>query len=444
MNQFEKLLGLGKYADVIELAQKSPNATESRFYQASALWRLGRLDEALDFAIKNMFYELADDWKIKNLNLIGNLYGEKGDLEKAYKYYNNVLEVSTKISDTESKANSLNNMGTIHYLKGELGEAENFYNESLQLYDKVNNNQASSNTLQNLGSIYRVKGELNKALEDFQQSIKILNGFEDKRAKADQLISMGVIYREKGELSESVSNLKLGLKLREELGNEINIAEALMELVITLIEIQDGTMANEYMSKMTKINNEVPNDFIQLYYKFTQAVFLKNLPRNKEKVKAQQLFEEIIRTNDLNFNITIKSISHVIEFLITEYQVLNESMVLDEINQYISKLRQITLSQNIYSTYIDILILESKISLVMNDIQTSAMTLQNAFDFAEERGLLNYLNIIRSEMESIKSYVEKSTKIMQDYNLSHEIENLGILEYLKKVQTLKNELDYEM
>lgn len=439
---FEELFSIGKYQELIEFTEQKPSSIESKFYHASALWRLGRLTEALDEAIKTVDSQTPKYWMMKYLNLIGNLYGEIGDFDTALEHYDEI----TKIADGTDKvtlASSLNNIGVVHFLRGNLSDALTYYKKSLTIYKQIDDKKAISNTMQNLGSVYQMRGDLDKALGYYIQSIEVLEDLDDKKSRADQLINIGVIYRERGQIEESINAFKTGLQLKMELKHDINIGEALMELIITLTDDNDIDQAMRFMNQLDIIAVNNKNEFVQLYHKFAHAVFLKTSLRNKDKVESQQLFEEIIKTNTFSFQILVKSISHLVELLILEFNALQEEIILDEISKYISQLRQITLDKQMYSTYIDIIILESKLNFSQGKFDESLEYLDVAYQTSLENDLQNYTKIIKQEMKLIQNSINEKREAYGPNEISQLMDELGVLDYLKRVQTLKNRLDSE-
>jgi len=102
----------------------------------------------LDVDEKIEFYEKVLD-RIKNkrkkidiLNNLGNLYLNKGEFDKAEKYYLEALNIRKKLakkipSYLPDYAGALNNLGNLYLNKGEFDKAEKCYEEAKRIYREL-------------------------------------------------------------------------------------------------------------------------------------------------------------------------------------------------------------------------------------------------------------------------------------------------------------------
>lgn len=70
---------------------------------------------------------------------LGNVYGIRGDLDKAEKIHNMALEINTKLGLKEGMAATYGNLGNVYQTRGDLDKAEKMWTESIKLYEKLGN-----------------------------------------------------------------------------------------------------------------------------------------------------------------------------------------------------------------------------------------------------------------------------------------------------------------
>ncbi len=136
------------------LKEKAKTCKERAFI----FYEAGLLPEALKEAL------LAKEANPKDpeiYNLLGLIWLDSKDPEKALKFFKKALELNPNYSE------ALNNVGAIYLLKGDLDNATEYFNKALQnpLYEKP------FIALTNLGHVYYLKGNKEKAQEYLNKAL---------------------------------------------------------------------------------------------------------------------------------------------------------------------------------------------------------------------------------------------------------------------------------
>ncbi|MHA2293744.1 MAG: tetratricopeptide repeat protein, partial [Candidatus Hodarchaeales archaeon] len=307
--------------------------------QIYSLWKLGRLDDALEpikegNAIKNALtakeQQTGISWVALFENVKGNFYFASGDMDKALIYWKQSLAIREDIGNLQDIAGSLNNIGLIYRTKGELDRALEYYQRSLALYDEVGNPFYIALGLNNIGDAYRSKGELDKALEYLQRSLALKEDIGNPQDIATTLDNIGIIYRAKGELDKALNCFQRSFALEDVIGNDIWSSYTLFYLILTELDQQDQTRAQAYLNQLQQLHVRTPNKKIHLRSQLAEALVLKRSKRMRDKVQAQVLLNQIVNEEDIWFEWTALAIINYCDLLLFEVKSFGDPEVWTE------------------------------------------------------------------------------------------------------------------
>lgn len=151
---------------------------------------LKHAEHAVEIAIKSRFEKGLSD----SYNIIGNIYVEKGDLDKALVYHFKCLGIKEKLGRKSGLVNSYNNIGLIYSYKGETEKAITYLEKSLALSREIKARKGISNSLTNLAILFLGKNEFDKSLDYLNQSLEIEKAFNDSNGIANTYINIWNVY----------------------------------------------------------------------------------------------------------------------------------------------------------------------------------------------------------------------------------------------------------
>ncbi|MCF6153919.1 MAG: tetratricopeptide repeat protein [Candidatus Brocadia sp.] len=143
-------------------------------------------------------YQTALSINPKDANVhsnLGNVYSKQGLNDKAFGEYSEAVQLDRNYAPPH------NNLGNIYFNQGSLDKARLEYEEALRIkpdYSLAHNG---------LGNIYNRMGNLDKAMEEFKKSLY----YDSKYIPA--LINLGVNYAKRGRLNEAVIEFKKAIEL---------------------------------------------------------------------------------------------------------------------------------------------------------------------------------------------------------------------------------------
>ncbi len=402
----------------------------------------GDLDQAMEYHQKSLVLrrEIGNKKDIAaSLNNIGNINWQKGDLDQALEFYQQSLTLHEELGLKQGIANTLNNIGLVHEKKGNLSQALEYLQQSLELKRQLGHKVGVAWTLLNIGIVYTQKGNLNHALEYLQQSFALNTDIGDKIRTATSLYRIGIVYRLKGDLDQCLDYSEKSLTIREEIGNSIYISKSLLSLVSIAIEKKNLEQARKFVEQLRQINKKEDNKAIDQRWKIGEAMLLKTHSRMKDKLKAQEIYLQIVEEDIIDHELTIIAMLSLCELLINEFKAFGETEVLQEIKNYIHKLYALAKEQNSLPLIIDTLILQARFAMIDGNLSIALSFLENAEETAEKKELGQFIEKVSYE----KQQLEEQYDIWQELIHSNtpfqiRLEQARLSEYIKAAQRMMN------
>ncbi|MCH6576128.1 MAG: tetratricopeptide repeat protein [Bacteroidetes bacterium] len=239
--------------------------------------------------VGSLYRELNDNSGLaKCENLLGSIYGERGNLAKAKDYFLNSLSLINPDNDLELAANLDMNLGIIDNIQGNTDDSIKHLTNALVSYNKLGNNRRIAETKHNIGMVYLESEDYESALEAFDEAIEIAkqgrfmsilcliylaksqvliamddiyyasefadkaldisNSTDDKLTSADIYRVKGIIERLRKNYNDAESFLLNSLRMNASLKNEKNIAETSFELAVLYEEKNNSQSKNSYLT----------------------------------------------------------------------------------------------------------------------------------------------------------------------------------------------------
>ncbi len=407
---------IGKYNLALELleltSQESMNknflylSMDTIIEKAYSLWRLGRLNQALETlkqneeileTIRNGNSKEIKKRKASIAKLKGVIFQSKGNHGKALEFYTESQAIWIELEDKKEISTILNNIGVLHRTKGELDKALEYYEQSLPIYKELGNDDDIATSLNNIGNLYMYKGEIDKALDYFKQCLKLWEGIGNEQYTALVLCNIGDIYQQRGDWETATLYYKESLYLRERIGNKADIVLSLYGLVTVSLDAQMKERAKRYLDRIIRINNKETNEFIDQICRIAEAHFLKLSTRMKDKVRAQELFQEILEEDVLDHSLTITALLNFIELLLEELKMSGDQELLDLIKSMVDSLSEIADHQNSFTLLARTYLLQSQLALIDLDLVQARILLTQAEQIADDKNLKHLAMKISNE-----------------------------------------------
>jgi len=234
---------------------------------------------------ESIYRELNDNGGLaKCENLLGSIYGERGDLAKAKAYFLNSLTLINTENDVELTANLETNLGVLENIQGQTDDSIKHLTNALVSYNKLGDKRRITETKHNIGMvylelkdyesalaafdeaieiakqggymsilslIYLAKSQVLVAMDDFyhasefaDKALDISHSTDDKLTSADSYRVKGIIERSRKNFDAAETYLLTSVRINTSLKNEHNIALTSLELA-TLYEEKNNSQSKE-------------------------------------------------------------------------------------------------------------------------------------------------------------------------------------------------------
>ena len=396
-------------------------------------WSKGDLDQSLKFYHRALdVSEKLRDKRISSVTLsnLGNCYTRIGDLEKALEYQQRSLAIKEEIGNKHDIAMSLLNTGVVYQLKGDLNQAQEYYQRSLDLSIKMDFPADIALAINNLGNIYELKGDLDQALDHFKRSLTIYEELGIREQTALLVANIGSIYRKKGDYQQAQEYYQRSLVMFTEFGNLSLMAVVLAELVWIALERNNTDLVQQSLNQLKEIDSQSDNRIIHQRFRVAQALVLKTSNRARQKLKATEILEHVVKEEVGDHSLTVTAMIHLCGLLLTELKLTGESELIGEINKYTNQLLEIAKRQSSHSLLAETYLLQSKLALIEMDMGRASKLLTQAQAIADETGLEKLAETLSEERILLDSQIQKWDLIVKDNPSTKDLIELTQLDNL--------------
>jgi tetratricopeptide (TPR) repeat protein len=239
---------------------------------------------------ESIYIELNDNSGLaKCENILGSIYGERGDLTKSRDYFFNALSLLNPETDLELAANLEMNLGIIDNIQGNTDDSIKHLTNVLVSYNKLRDKRRITDTKHNIGMVYLESGEHDSALAAFDEAIEIAkqggymstlsliylaksqvlvamddlyyasefadkaldisHSTDDKLTSADSYRLKGIIERSRKNFDAAETYLQTSVRINTNLKNEHNIALTSLELAALYEEKNNSQSKQSYLTR---------------------------------------------------------------------------------------------------------------------------------------------------------------------------------------------------
>jgi len=199
------------------------------------------------------------------LNIIGEIYYLKPDIQLALDYFNQSLTLSLTVGNRSGQALAHLNLGYTHLDSGNLQDAMKQFKQGLSLWNEIEDarGKALSNTA--MGGIYSFLGEKQKALDAHENAMLLLDAIGDQQGEAAALNGIAKVYEDLSDFPKAFETYNRALQLYEQIHNQEFTALTKYYLGRVCREKGDKSQALAFYDESLTISRRVANLRIQAY-----------------------------------------------------------------------------------------------------------------------------------------------------------------------------------
>ena len=284
-----------------------------------------------------------------------------------------------------------------------------------------------------IGVSYSLIYEYDQSLKFHFKSLDIFKQIKNNWYISNIFNNIGLTYSDKGEYKSSLKYLEQSLALWEK--NSLNIEGCLDSMIYVALETGDKDSAQKYFNQLEERYIQKKEDnFRELIYFYNKAVLLKRSSRIRDIAEAEKLFQQIIKAENSYFDYKLYAYIHLCDILITEFNLNYNDEILQELNEFISKLSTIAEETHSYLVFCETFILQAKLALLHFDFNSARRFLTQAQKTAESKGIRRLAIKISYEHDKLieqlhlwKSLKESETSISERWNLAGLNEQIALM-----------------
>ncbi len=388
--------------EIFERIEDKENVAEVAYLLGSLHLRRGERDEGLQLYQKNLKLreEIGNQEDIAlALRYVGVYYSFIRDFPEALSYFDRSLPILEKSENKRHRGNLYNSLGLTYYNLGDTNKALEFFELALFYLQQVGNKQQIAYLLSNIGSVEQLRGNLDKALEAHIQCLEIFDEINSIQNMGAQLLFIGKTYMKMGEHKKALSFLNQAVEYRRKTGNNSFIANGIYTLINYYTFVNDIEEAKKYLKELKQINALEENPLIDQRTKIAEALILKLDKRSKSRVKAEELLEQVIDSELIDFSLYLDAMLNLCEVLVIEIKLTGNKEVLKDIRVLLEKLFVIAMQQQSFWVLAQVHWIQAHLALIDWDINKAQKSLTEAQIIAEEKGFKHLAKRISQEFD---------------------------------------------
>jgi tetratricopeptide (TPR) repeat protein/class 3 adenylate cyclase len=187
---------------------------------------IGDYKSAIDYlneGIKITTEEGIDSDKIWMIRILGWIYRNKGEIDKAEELFMEAKELAEKIDDRMQYSDTIGNIGLIKWVKGKQDEAMECFQTQKSIAEEMQDKERISMVLGNIGIVYGITGDYDNAEKCYFKILSLNEDLQDKHTEALANGNLGLVYMHKGQLDKALQHYEKQRQIATEIGDKNSI-----------------------------------------------------------------------------------------------------------------------------------------------------------------------------------------------------------------------------
>ncbi|MHA2367279.1 MAG: hypothetical protein ACXADX_00535 [Candidatus Hodarchaeales archaeon] len=272
-------------------------------------------------------------------------------------------------------------------------------------------------------------------LASYQRALDIAEEIGNKWSMLSFYHNIGIAYYLKGDLDSALKRVQENLALAEGTNRIDMTIMSLSVLVLITVEMGLRDQAERYTQQLQRIDVQMGDKVVNQSARLATAIFLKSSLRMRDKVQAQEMLQQLIEEEVIQYEITAFAALTLCGLLLEELQAYGDVKVLQQTLTLLNRLYSEAQDRHSYLFIVETLILKAKLALVEGDLAAAFRFLDQAALIAEEKDLGLWATRVQSQQRQLQEqYDEWQALIQQNVSIQTRLEQTQVADYLKEVQ----------
>ncbi len=247
--------------------------------------------------VLKMSYDLARDEEYHTGTalssfLLGNYYQNRGQLEQAYQYFYESVQLNTTLGNNTQLAECYNSIGDIFRRQRNYKEASKNYQLSLELAYELKDTMLIAENINNYGDVFRDEQEFDSAIIHYKSALAFDQKIDNIFGIMDGYNNLGDVYLYLSNYDEAIGYFNRALRLAESMDNQLEVADNLNKLGLAYSKLNDFETALFYSKLAATVSNRIhlTEELIEAYRNLTFVY--QHLNRYDKALESHKLFTQ--------------------------------------------------------------------------------------------------------------------------------------------------------
>jgi tetratricopeptide (TPR) repeat protein len=218
-------------------------------------------------------------------NMLGTLYGEKGEFSEAKNHLENALTYLKDEEDLLSHAMILTNLGIINAIQGDYEKAVWNCKNSIEKFEKLNDTRRLSRVYHNIGMLFSRMEQYDSALDEFNKCITLSleNNYLSNCAVA--YIGKAFIYTKLKNVALADAYTNKAMEIAYRINDTLSIADIYKIKGMIQNDLENFQLSEELFENSIRLNKDMENKCNEAETSAEIGKLLKKNERNEEAEK---------------------------------------------------------------------------------------------------------------------------------------------------------------
>ena len=284
-------------------------------------------------------------------------------------------------------------------------------------------------------TVFLKRGLLGHYFKWINEYLTVAQKYGNKKHIALSTYMFAVHYWRSNDLDKALEHIENAIMLLEDCYHNDEyfqlywLAEVYYHAIRILIEKKELEQAKIHLKRLEEIY-ELKNDpLVNIAYQLSKANILKLSKRARDRVKAEELYQEVCKTEMRPDWTLTRALIGRCELLLIELKLTDEIEIIEEIKPLLEELIDLAQQTQSEITLLEAYVLQGKLSLLTFDIRIARRFLVQGQRIAERRGFKSIAEEIAHLHEDLKGNLDEWEDLKQeDASLSERIKLAGLSE----------------
>lgn len=380
----------------------------TEYIRAVLSWRLGRIQESLDYLTKEVFVSLEEesfkDWVISAYILKGILCRITGELSSAVEAYNMGVWICKTYNHPERLAYLYNNLGICHTELGEYDQAMHNFETALAISLDYGLKGLEGTALHNIADMMFRRGAYEQALHYIELSLKIKRVIKRTQGIIHSLDIKGAVLSAVGDYDQALVVYEEALALADRDGLTRSFPWLWVGIAKTRLLSNNTEGVFHLLEKAEEVimtENLVPEKPFLLATKGLALRILKPEARSKAQKCLLDSYT-ISKENDL-FKGMIESAVLISEVFLEEYNLTGERSRFLIAKKYIEEASSLADREHLVPAVVETKIILGSVAMAEANFGHATGILEQALVQAHEHNLARQARLAQALLTKISS-----------------------------------------